>query len=115
MCTLLSAFFLRPHSLISNSLIPQNEKLYCTQLYATFAVLVFCSEVLLTLAGTEAKGRWSSEEEEALRRAVNKFGSGSWKEIKENEPTLSNRSIFQLKDKVISLHSNFITEHLKLS
>lgn len=50
-------------------------------------------------AGTEAKGRWSSEEEEALRRAVNKFGSGSWKEIKENEPTLSNRSIFQLKDK----------------
>ncbi|KAG0604219.1 hypothetical protein M758_10G154000 [Ceratodon purpureus] len=50
-------------------------------------------------AGMQAKRRWSAEEEEALRRAVNKFGSGSWKEMKENEPALANRSTVQLKEK----------------
>ena len=41
--------------------------------------------------------RWSTEEEEALRRAVTRFGSVScWKEIKENEPALANRSLLQL-------------------
>jgi hypothetical protein len=72
------------------------------------AVHVVWSEVPVTgLTGMQARRRWSAEEEEALRRAVNLFGSGSWKEIKESEPALANRSTVQLKEKVfisVSLH-----------
>ncbi|XP_024363029.1 uncharacterized protein [Physcomitrium patens] len=42
---------------------------------------------------------WTAEEEEAVKRGVNKFGHGSWKEIKENDSALTNRSAMQLKEK----------------
>ncbi len=44
---------------------------------------------------------WSVEEEDALKRAVQRFGTGSWKEIKESEPSLMNRSIVQIREKVL--------------
>ena len=50
--------------------------------------------------GSTIRRRWSSDEEEALRRAVQKVGPGNWKEIKELEPMLINRSTVQIKDKV---------------
>lgn len=49
---------------------------------------------------TPARKRWTSDEEEALRKAVQKFGPGNWKDIKEFEPMLVNRSTVQIKDKV---------------
>jgi hypothetical protein len=52
-------------------------------------------------SGTPARRRWSAEEEDALRRALQRFGPGCWKEIKENEPALANRSTVQIKDKVV--------------
>ena len=58
-------------------------------------------------AGTPARRRWSVEEEDALRRAVNKFGPGNWKEIKEYEPALVNRSTVQIKDKVLECAETF--------
>jgi hypothetical protein len=33
--------------------------------------------------------------------ALQRFGPGCWKEIKENEPALANRSTVQIKDKVV--------------
>jgi hypothetical protein len=44
---------------------------------------------------------WSGEEEDALKRAVQRFGAGSWKEIKDSEPSLMNRSIVQIREKVL--------------
>lgn len=44
--------------------------------------------------------RWSVEEEDGLRRAVQRLGPGSWKEIRESEPVLTNRTAAQIKDKV---------------
>lgn len=35
-----------------------------------------------------------------MRRGVSKFGPGSWKEIKEDDVTLANRSVAQIKEKV---------------
>ena len=52
------------------------------------------------LKGSTIRRRWSSDEEEALRRGVKKVGPGNWKEIKESEPMLINRSTVQIKDKV---------------
>ncbi|KAJ7558543.1 hypothetical protein O6H91_04G045200 [Diphasiastrum complanatum] len=46
-----------------------------------------------------ARKRWSLEEEEALKRAVQKFGFGCWKEIKDCEPALMHRSTVQIRDK----------------
>lgn len=46
-----------------------------------------------------SKRRWSAEEEEAVRRGVSKFGPGSWKEIKEDDSSLANRSAAQIKEK----------------
>ncbi|KAH7433986.1 hypothetical protein KP509_07G096100 [Ceratopteris richardii] len=54
---------------------------------------------VLPLAATPARRRWSPDEEDALRRALQKFGPGNWKEIKESEPILANRSTVQIKDK----------------
>ncbi|KAJ7517096.1 hypothetical protein O6H91_21G010600 [Diphasiastrum complanatum] len=51
------------------------------------------------IAATPARRRWSLEEEEALRRAIQKIGPGNWKEIKESEPALVKRSTVQIKDK----------------
>lgn len=52
---------------------------------------------------TEAEWRhWTVEEEEALRRAIKKFGPGCWKEIKESEPVLATLSTSQIKHKVIN-------------
>lgn len=51
------------------------------------------------ILGTSSKRPWSAEEEEALKRGVNKFGPGSWKEIKEDDVTLANRSVAQIKEK----------------
>ena len=42
------------------------------------------------------------EEEEALRRAIKKFGPGCWKEIKESESILASLSTSQIKHKVIN-------------
>lgn len=50
-------------------------------------------------SGTPSRKRWTVEEEEALRRAIHKFGPGNWKEIKEHEPVFRNRSTVQIKDK----------------
>ncbi|MCO5604480.1 hypothetical protein L7F22_058646 [Adiantum nelumboides] len=50
-------------------------------------------------AATPARRRWTQDEEEALKRALQKFGPGNWKEIKEFEPLLVNRSTVQIKDK----------------
>ncbi|KAH9317231.1 hypothetical protein KI387_019000, partial [Taxus chinensis] len=49
--------------------------------------------------GTPGRRRWTVEEEEALRRAIQRFGPGNWKEIKENEPLFRNKSTVQIKDK----------------
>ena len=59
---------------------------------------------LLNTAGTPSKRHWSAEEEEAVKRGVSKFGPGSWKEIKEDDVTLANRSVAQIKEKVSFLH-----------
>jgi hypothetical protein len=59
-------------------------------------------------AGTLAKRRWSVEEEDALKRALNKFGPGNWKEIKEYEHALTNRSTVQIKDKVLECAEAFV-------
>ncbi|KAI5076040.1 hypothetical protein GOP47_0008105 [Adiantum capillus-veneris] len=50
-------------------------------------------------AATPARRRWTDDEEDALKRALQKFGPGHWKEIKEYEPLLVNRSTIQIKDK----------------
>lgn len=50
-------------------------------------------------SGTPSRKRWTVEEEEALRRAIHRFGPGNWKEIKEHEPVFRNRSTVQIKDK----------------
>ncbi|MCO5569873.1 hypothetical protein L7F22_023587 [Adiantum nelumboides] len=50
-------------------------------------------------AATPARRRWTQDEEDALKRALQKFGPGNWKEIKEFEPLLVNRSTVQIKDK----------------
>ncbi|KAG0621493.1 hypothetical protein M758_3G024700 [Ceratodon purpureus] len=49
--------------------------------------------------GSPPKRHWSAEEEEAVRRGVSKFGPGSWKEIKEDDSALANRSAVQIKEK----------------
>ncbi|KAG0599265.1 hypothetical protein M758_12G138900 [Ceratodon purpureus] len=51
------------------------------------------------ILGTPSKRLWSIEEEEAVKRGVSKFGPGSWKEIKEDDVTLANRSVAQIKEK----------------
>ncbi|KAH9567713.1 hypothetical protein CY35_03G039400 [Sphagnum magellanicum] len=63
------------------------------------AVFASSDMVTTTASGTPARRRWSAEEEDALRRALQRFGPGCWKEIKENEPALANRSTVQIKDK----------------
>jgi len=40
------------------------------------------------------------EEEEAVKRGVNKFGPGCWNEIKADDSTLADRSAVQIKEKV---------------
>ena len=67
-----------------------------------------CLFPVAPIAGTPARRRWSVEEEDALRRAVNKFGPGNWKEIKEYEPALANRSTVQIKDKVLECAGAFV-------
>lgn len=50
---------------------------------------------------TESSNRqqWSPEEEDGLKRGLQKYGPGSWKEIKEQEPVLLNRTMPQIKEK----------------
>ncbi|CAI9757688.1 unnamed protein product [Fraxinus pennsylvanica] len=61
--------------------------------------------ILLTLQEVRMghpKLKWTSEEEEAIKAAVAKFGTGQWKNIlkdPEFAPRLANRSNVQLKDK----------------
>lgn len=57
----------------------------------------------MCLLSTPGSPNWTAEEEEAVKRGVNKFGHGSWKEIKENDSALTNRSAMQLKEKAIFL------------
>lgn len=64
------------------------------------------SHVFLLISETPSKRHWSVDEEVAVKRGVSKFGAGSWKEIKEGDPTLANRSPVQIKEKVISLCSD---------
>lgn len=48
------------------------------------------------------KQKWTSEEEEALRRGVLKHGAGKWRTIQKDpefSPVLSSRSNIDLKDK----------------
>ncbi|KAH9544259.1 hypothetical protein CY35_13G109300 [Sphagnum magellanicum] len=61
----------------------------------------FASSVTVTptASGTAVRRRWSAEEEESLKRSLQRFGPGCWKEIKESEPALANRSTAQIKDK----------------
>lgn len=61
--------------------------------------------------GTPSKRLWSVEEEEAVKRGVSKFGPGSWKEIKEDDITLANRSVAQIKEKVSFLGYKNIYGH----
>jgi len=49
---------------------------------------------------------WSGEEEDALKRAVQRFGPGSWKEIKDSEPSLAKRSVVQIKEKDRSMRGD---------
>uniref|UniRef100_A0A7I4FD07 Myb-like domain-containing protein n=1 Tax=Physcomitrium patens TaxID=3218 RepID=A0A7I4FD07_PHYPA len=51
------------------------------------------------ILGSSPTQLWSAEEEEAVKRGVIKFGPGSWKEIKEDDSTLANRSAVQIKEK----------------
>lgn len=57
------------------------------------------SHVFLLISETPSKRHWSVDEEVAVKRGVSKFGAGSWKEIKEGDPTLANRSPVQIKEK----------------
>ncbi|CAK9219597.1 unnamed protein product [Sphagnum troendelagicum] len=62
---------------------------------------------LASVPGTTLLRRiWSVEEEDALKRAVQRFGTGSWKEIKESEPSLMNRSIVQIREKERSMRGD---------
>ncbi|CAM6051286.1 unnamed protein product [Sphagnum compactum] len=66
---------------------------------STRAVFASSATVTPTASGTAVRRRWSAEEEESLKRSLQRFGPGCWKEIKENEPALANRSTAQIKDK----------------
>eukprot|EP01018_Ginkgo_biloba_P026442 Gb_23424 [translate_table: standard] len=61
-------------------------------------------------SGTPGRKRWTIEEEEALRRALQRFGPGNWKEIKEYEPLFRNRSTVQIKDKYRLLRGDWELE-----
>lgn len=52
-----------------------------------------------SLTESSNRQRWSLEEEDGLRRGLQKYGPGSWKEIKELEPVLVNRTPAQIKEK----------------
>jgi len=66
---------------------------------STRAAFASSATVTPTALGTAVRRRWSAEEEESLKRSLQRFGPGCWKEIKENEPALANRSTAQIKDK----------------
>jgi hypothetical protein len=68
---------------------------------STRAAFASSATVTPTALGTAVRRRWSAEEEESLKRSLQRFGPGCWKEIKENEPALANRSTAQIKDKVM--------------
>ncbi|KAG0583524.1 hypothetical protein KC19_3G143800 [Ceratodon purpureus] len=52
-----------------------------------------------SLSESSNRQRWSPEEEDGLKSGLQKYGPGSWKEIKEHEPALINRSAAQIKEK----------------
>lgn len=66
---------------------------------------------LLLSSGLLSRRHWSVEEEEAVKRGVSKFGPGSWKEIKDDDSALANRSPVQIKEKVNSLCYDILHLH----
>lgn len=67
------------------------------------------SGICFKIPESSIRQQWTLEEEDGLRRGLQKYGPGSWKEIKEHEPVLVNRTAAQIKEKVLVAYALQLT------